>query len=228
MPKLRRSHADSPESTYPPQHGAHDGAHDEAHAPHHDGRTYGDRRDYDADERTLAERRHEEHGGFKPGATFFGWLVAVALTVLLAGIIGALATAAGSSVSVTRAEAAQQAGTIGIATAIVTLLVLMVAYFAGGYVAGRMARFDGARQGLGVWVLGLVIALIVAGIGALFGSQYNVFNRVDLASIPVPTEALTTAGVIAVAAVLLGTVVAAIVGGKVGQRYHTKVDRTPL
>lgn len=219
MPKLRRSHSDHDTMQHDTQHDS---------TPH-DGPGHDERRGYaETDNRMLADRRHEEHGGFKFGATFFGWLVAVALTVLLAGIIGAIATAAGSSISVSEAEAAEQAGNIGIATAIVSLIVLMIAYFAGGYVAGRMARFDGARQGFGVWVFGLVVALIVAGIGALFGSQYDVFDRVDLASIPVPTDALTIAGIIAVTAVLLGTVLAAIGGGKAGQRYHTKVDRTPL
>lgn len=221
MPKLRRSHSDHHDTQ----------SHDTM--PHdtrrHEDRHLDDRHGYDeSDNQTLAARRREEHGGFKFGATFFGWLVAVALTVLLAGIIGAIATAVGSSVSVTQAEAEQQAGNIGLATAIVSLVVLIIAYFAGGYVAGRMARFDGARQGFGVWLFGLVVALIVAGIGAIFGSQYDVFDRVNLASIPVPTDALTIGGIIAVAAVLLGTALAAILGGKAGQRYHTKVDRTPL
>ena len=30
---------------------------------------------------------------------------------------------------------------------VVTVAVLLVAYYAGGYVAGRLARFDGARNG---------------------------------------------------------------------------------
>jgi len=35
----------------------------------------------------------------------------------------------------------------------------------------------------------------------------------------------TTGGVIALVAIVLGTIVAAIAGGKVGERYHKKVDR---
>ena len=42
-----------------------------------------------------------------------------------------------------------------------------------------MSRFDGARQGVGVWVMGFVV-----------------------------------------------TLVAAVLGGKAGERYHRKVDRT--
>ena len=45
-------------------------------------------------------------------------------------------------------------------------MALAVAYFAGGYVAGRMSRFDGARQGLGTWLLGLVVTVVLAVVGA--------------------------------------------------------------
>ena len=46
-----------------------------------------------------------------------------------------------------------------------------VAYYCGGYVAGRMARFDGVKQGVAVWVWALVIAIIVTVLGAVGGSS---------------------------------------------------------
>ena len=52
--------------------------------------------------------------------------------------------------------------------------MLLVAYYFGGYVAGRMARFNGPRQGLGVWLIGLVVTVALAVAGALFGAEYNV------------------------------------------------------
>ena len=36
---------------------------------------------------------------------------------------------------------------------------------------------------------------------------------------------MTTAGAIALAAVVLGSLFAAVVGGKAGERYHRKIDR---
>jgi hypothetical protein len=68
---------------------------------------------------------------------------------------------------VSTTEATQNAETIGIVGGILLLLVLAVAYYAGGYVAGRLARFDGARQGAGVWVLGLLITIALAVVGAV-------------------------------------------------------------
>jgi MFS family permease len=171
------------------------------------------------------ETTHERYGGFTFAAAFYGWLVAVALTVLLAGIVGAGATAANTTLNVTQSEAERQAGTLGLASAIALLVILLIAYFAGGYVAGRMSRFDGGRQGLGVWLLGLLVTILVAVLGAVFGTQYDIFQRVNLPATPVPTNTLTVGGIIPLVAVVVGTLLAAMLGGKAGQRYHTKIDR---
>jgi hypothetical protein len=172
-----------------------------------------------------AEPAHDRYGGFTFASAFYGWLVAVALTVLLGGVAGAVATAFGASLSLTRTEAEQEAGTIGVVSAVTLLAILLIAYFAGGYVAGRMSRFTGGRQGLGVWLLGLLATILVAVLGAVFGAQYDVFQRVDLPAVPVSTGALREGGLIVLVAVVVGTLLAALAGGKAGQRYHTKIDR---
>jgi hypothetical protein len=171
------------------------------------------------------QQRREAYGGFNWGADFFGWLVAVAVAILLSGIVAAVAAAVGSALSVTQNAAERAAGSIGIGTGIALLLVLMIGYFTGGYVAGRMSRYDGGRQGLGVWIIGLVVTIVVAVIGAVFGAQYDPLQRVNLPTLPVPTDAATTGGLIALAAVIVGTLIAAFLGGKTGNRYHKKVDR---
>ena len=190
----------------------------------------GERREQGHEENRGATRSHEDerrskYGGFNWGADFFGWLIAIAITILLSSIVAAIAAAIGSTLSVTQSEAQRAAGSIGIGTGIALLLVLMVGYYAGGYVAGRMSRYDGGRQGIGVWLIGLIITILAAIAGAMFGSQYNILTRVDLPTLPIPTDTATLGGLIALAAVLLGTLVAAFLGGKVGQRYHNKVDR---
>lgn len=179
-------------------------------------------------QREAEARRREEFGGFNLGADFFGWLVAVALTVLIASIVGATAAAVGESLNVDRTDAEQQAGTFGLATAIALLVILMIAYYAGGYVAGRMSRYDGARQGFGAWIIGLVVTLIAVGLGYAAGEEYNIFDRVDLPSIPIPEDTVTTGGLITLAAVLVGTLIAALAGGSMGQRYHGKINRVGL
>src|SRR5215210_5408643 len=103
--------------------------------------------------------------------------------------------------------------------------VVMIAYYCGGYVAGRMSRFDGARQGFGAWLFGIAVTVLLAVAAIVLGSEYNVLEQLNLPSLPVGESTLTTGGAIALAAVVLGTLLAAVVGGKAGERYHRKVDR---
>ena len=121
----------------------------------------------------------DKFGGINWGAAFFGWLVAVALAVLLTSIAGAIAAGVGATTQITQSEAERQAGTIGVVAALVLLAVLLIGYYTGGYVAGRMSRFDGARQGLGVWLIGLFVTIVAVVLGAVFGRQYNILDRVD-------------------------------------------------
>ena len=174
--------------------------------------------------RNDAEAR-DRFGGANWGACVFGWLVAVGVAILLTSIVGAVVTAVGSGAQVSQNEAQREAGTIGVAAAITLLVVLAVGYYAGGYVAGRMSRFDGARQGFGVWVIGLVVTILVLALGAIFGNQYNLFDRVNVPRIPVSTDQIGWGAVITAVAVLVITLVAALLGGKVGHRYHDRVDR---
>lgn len=183
------------------------------------------------DEETVVEsERREDHardkfGGLNWGACFFGWLVAIAMAILLSSIVGAVATAIGADSNVTQSEAEREAGTIAVTAAIVLLAVLMIGYYAGGYVAGRMSRFDGGRQGAGVWVIGLIVTIIAVILGAVFGPQYNILERVDLPSIPISGDELGMGAIITALAVVLGTLLAAMAGGKMGHRYHNRVDR---
>jgi MFS family permease len=165
-------------------------------------------------------------GGIKWGAAFFGWLSANGLAVVLIALLSAAGVAIGLTNGVDTAdEAAQQADTLGLAGGIAILVVLFLAYLAGGYVAGRMARFDGVRQGLAVWIIGLVVVLLLALAGVVLGAQYNVLGQLNLPRIPVDEGTATTAGIITLVAILVVTLVGAILGGKLGDRYHRRIDR---
>jgi hypothetical protein len=166
-------------------------------------------------------RQRDEFGGINWGAGFFGWLVAIGLAVLLTAIL----SAAGAAIGISKNDASSNAGTITVVGGALFLLVFLISYFAGGYVAGRMSRFDGARQGFSAWLWGIIVTLLVAGAGLIAGEKYNIFKGLKLPRIPIKGEDLTTGGIIAIAAIVLGTLLAAILGGKAGQRYHRKVDR---
>jgi membrane protease YdiL (CAAX protease family) len=177
--------------------------------------------------REVLAQQHEEFGGIYWGSACFGWLVAVGVATLLTALLAAAGAATGLT-STSTAQATKNAGTIGIVGGVLLLVVLMLAYYSGGYVAGRMARFTGSRQGIAVWSIGLLVTIVLAVAGVLFGAKYNVLSSLHLPRIPVGEGSLTTGGLIALAAVLVGTLLAAIAGGKAGTRFHRKVDRVGL
>lgn len=177
-------------------------------------------------DRNHLEPREDTHTGTQGGAVFFGWMVAIAMSVLLTGVLGSVTTGVGATLELTREQAEANAGTIGVLSGVAILVVLVAGYFAGGYVAARMARFSGGRQGFGVWVLGLAVAIVVAAVGVLFGSQYDLLERVSIPTIPVSADTVTLGGLIGLVTVLVGTAVAAYLGGRLGQRYHDRIDRT--
>jgi len=170
-------------------------------------------------------RQREEHGGLNWGAAFFGWLVAIGVASLLIAVLSAAGAAIGLT-ETSASDASGSAGTVSIVGGIVMLVILLIAYYAGGYVAGRMSRFDGPRQGLGTWLIGLIVTVVLAVAGALLGAKYNVLSQLKLPRIPVDEGSLTTGGLIALAAIVIGTLLAAVAGGKQGTHYHRKIDRT--
>ncbi len=177
----------------------------------------------------VVERQHERFGGVKIGSAFFGWLITVAVAVLLLVLVAATGLALGFDV-VQRPLALVR--DIPLDTDLVVwigigagLAMLLLAFYCGGYVAGRMARFSGILQGLAVWVWGLVSATIVALVGVVLGGLDNLVGYVGaFPRIPVAEEfqmlALIAAGVVA-AVVSLG---GAMLGGMAGVRYHRRVD----
>jgi hypothetical protein len=174
--------------------------------------------------RDVRARQREEFGGINWGSAFFGWLVAVGMAAILLGLLSAAGAAFGLG-DVSEADAESNAETIGIFGGILLILVLGAAYYCGGYVSGRMSRFDGGRQGLAVWALGLAVTIVLAVAGALFGAEYNVLEQLNLPRIPVEEGSLTAGAAIALVLVVVITLLAAMGGGKAGERFHRKVDR---
>lgn len=168
---------------------------------------------------------HDTYGGMNWGACFFGWLVAIGVTVLLGAIISAVASAIGANQSWTQTDLQEMSGTVGIAAAITLAAVMFVGYYAGGYVAARMSRFDARRQGLGVWIVAIVVMIIAAIVGTVFGTSYDIMRQVDLPSVGLSTDQLSWGAVITGIALLAVMLVGALVGAAAGQRYHTKIDR---
>ncbi len=168
----------------------------------------------------------EHYGGFFWGSDLMGFAVATFFTILFLGVVGAVVGAVGyqmgTAVPKIGGAVSNTTQSLGIGALVGSLIALFLAYYLGGYTAGRMARYDGAKNGFGV-VIWTIIAAIVLGIaGGALGTRFNVANQVHL---NINTQTLTTAGVVSLAVTLLVIIVAAVLGGKIGERYHRAVDR---
>ncbi|WP_214467842.1 hypothetical protein [Microbacterium flavescens] len=173
------------------------------------------------------DQEKRRFGGMKFGSAFFGWLAAFGAVVLLSAVVGAVGAAIGMETGTTVEDVASAASddpqTVGIVGAIALAVALFVAYLAGGYVAGRMARFSGALQGFAVWLWSIIIAIVVALLSMLAGSRWDVLATLD--GFPrIPMDATVTGIITAIVAALI-TLGGAILGGILGMRYHRRVDR---
>lgn len=172
----------------------------------------------------LRRRERQAYGGaIQWEAAFFGWLAAIGL----AAILVAMAIGAGVAVGLTDLDdpAGEQAKSLGFGGGALLVAILAISYAAGGYVAGRMARFDGWRQGLGVWLVALIMTAALALTAWIGGGDVNPLQSLDLPRIPVDESGeYTRAGAIATVATAIVTLLAAIGGGVAGERFHRAVD----
>jgi cytochrome bd-type quinol oxidase subunit 2 len=158
-------------------------------------------------------------------AVFFGLLAGLGLACLLVlMVLGGLIAAGTSDVGNT---AASQVHRLSVGGGAILVAIVALSYLAGGYVAARMARFDGWRQGLGVWLLTALIVLVVAVSAWLAGGQLNPGDSISLPANSVHEGPLTN-GWIAAAVAAVVALASAIGGGLVGERFHRAVDRAGL
>jgi hypothetical protein len=150
-----------------------------------------------------------------------GTLVAYGAFAILAALVGAAATAIGLNNDLSSNDWAR----LGTGGAIAAGVVLLLAYLFGGYVAGRMARRAGLLNGLAVFLLAIVL---IAAVGAVVATQADADTiRTNLRSLGIPTSGNewsdigTLAGIASLAAMLIG----ALVGGVLGERWHSKLTR---
>src|SRR3712207_1174895 len=115
-----------------------------------------------------AEEREERHrdmyGGVDWLASFLGFVFALVAGTLFSLVAGLVLAPLGVSLDL-------EGGEIG--AAVITGLVLVailvfLTYFFGGYVAGRLARFDGGRNGAMLLLWALAVALLAALAGGVF------------------------------------------------------------
>jgi hypothetical protein len=157
-------------------------------------------------------------GGLDVPASLAGMLCALGTTVLLAGLVAGAGT-----VGYQRGVRGDES-TLSVAGLIGGLAILVVAFLTGGWVAGRMARYDGVRNGVMTALWFVVLAAVLALLGVWLGDRYDFLRRVDLPQWfddGADSAAAVGTGLLAVVVMLA----AGAVGGGLGARYHRKADR---
>ena len=161
-------------------------------------------------------RAHRRYGGFDAGAALAGLLAATGMTALLGGIASAIGTIG------YQLDTGASTDTISTGGFIAGLVVLLLSFLVGGWVAGRVARYEGGLNGLVAAGLFIVLSAIMAGMGAWFGDRYDIFADIRLPQWFSNTSSATA--ILSAVVALVVMVAAGWFGGVLGSRYHRRVD----
>jgi hypothetical protein len=167
-------------------------------------------------------REREEFGGtIQWEAAFFGLLAAFGLCgMLVAMAIGAMVAVDVIGPHDSPADIVDQ---VSVGDGAILVAILALSAFTGGYVAARMARFDGWKQGLGIWVLVALMAAAVAIAAWIAGGDVDPSKSISLPDNPIDEGPLSEGWVAAAVGVGLG-LICSIAGGMLGERFHREVD----
>ncbi len=166
----------------------------------------------------------ERYGGGDVPATLAGLMAAVGTLVLLGGL-----AAAGAGTFTVQFDIIDVEGALAefsLLGAVAAVVALFVSFFVGGWVAARMARFDGRKNGVivALWMMVLVVAF--GALGAWAGVEYNVFAQLDLPDwvSQWDNDEVALSASIAAAVAVLAMFAGGYVGGAVGEAYNREVD----
>ncbi len=172
------------------------------------------------------ERLRDIYGGVDWLASFVVCLIAVVTGLALLALAALVLVPLGFTLNL----AGREIGTAIITGLVVVGFVLFLAYLFGGYVAGRMARFDGGRNGMMSVAWSLFLLLFVAAVGSFLpGRFFNVLQEFVQNTVLPTVGGLTELGLLGagiVVGALLMELLGGFLGGRLGARYHAGIDRT--
>lgn len=157
-----------------------------------------------------------------------GWLITISLMDGGLWAIQSWLTLTGQSESIEYASVVSRlfsGASNAVPVAVALSVLIFFAYLVGGYAAGRMARFAGAKQGISVW-LWQIMALILGSLATFLAPQMFQ-NGVASLSLQKLIAGDFANGLLAILLVLALSFLGAILGGLCGRLYHRRVDKYP-
>lgn len=154
-----------------------------------------------------------------------GVLVAYGAFAVLIALVSTIATAISDDVDLPNLNWEQ----LGLVASVLVAVVLLVSYFFGGYVAGRMARRAGLLNGALVLVVSVAVAVAVTVLANVAVDNEDAILA-NLRNIGIPTSSEEWGDVFTVAGVasLVAMVAGALLGGLLGERWHGKLIRRAM
>ena len=173
------------------------------------------------DRTTTAEPR--ARGGVAFGPVLTGVVVAFGAMFLLSALIGGVLASLGLiDPEVTSGEAIEA----GLGAGIALVIAQFLAYLWGGYTAGRMARGSGVVNGLLVPLSALIVGGIVVAVATGLGANANLNLPFTTNQLPLDQATLIDWGIGIGIASLIAMFLGGALGGGMGARWHTKLERT--
>ncbi|MEX0864134.1 MAG: hypothetical protein WD269_04575 [Acidimicrobiia bacterium] len=164
----------------------------------------------------------ESFGGLDTPAALGGLFAALGMLAF----VGALIAATSIPIQLNAFDVEGNREQLGWAGIAIGALVVFASFFFGGWVAGRVARFNGVMNGAGVGLWMVLLMAVSATAGVFIEERYNILQS---AALPDWFSQISGDDVarLAIAAGILGLLAifaGAMLGGAVGGNYNRKVD----
>lgn len=169
-------------------------------------------------------RIRDRFGGADLLAGILGMFAALGVLVFLGSLIAA--GNAGIEYQLNQIDPDGNLTEVEVVGSIVAIAVVLVSFFAGGWAAGRMSRYDGAVNGIGTALWFILLVAVFGALGMWLGQEYNAFAAVDLPNwfAQIGADEVTLKAIAGAAAGIVAAIIGGGIGGLLGEKYHRNVD----
>jgi hypothetical protein len=171
-------------------------------------------------EQAPTDRLLAARGGVSLPAVLTGVVVSIGTFFLLSALVGGIL-----SVSGVDAEDLEGGADAGVGPGIALIAAFFLAYMWGGYTAGRMGRGAGVVNGLLVPFVALVVGAAVGGAVWALGTTAELNLPFSTNRLPLEDGYVIDWTLGLGAGALVAMFVGGIIGGMLGSRWHTKLER---
>jgi hypothetical protein len=168
---------------------------------------------------------HERFGGVDTPSAIAGMFTALGVLVFLSSLLAAWVGDLSYQLNLLDPDGVLQE--FEVVAYIVLLVAVFIAFFVGGWAAGRMARIDGGITGIAAAMWMLLAIVVFAAVGAFIGTEFNAFGQAGLPDwvSQLDAEDITIGAGLATIATILAMFIASWMGGRAGEMYPRVADR---